>query len=215
MLHHRFAHGERFAGLLAFGLQRGNVGRRRRRRASRFSRTHLPRSTGEVRVAYDVRVRMLPWPSRPPRGLPVGNVYAPELAALDVGDSVVLGQPLIQKGVVRRQQIQHAAILAQDAVQEQLGFALEGRRADRRRSRGTESRSGCFDSDVAQVTATARRSWSPAIRSADRPACAGPAFQNRGVLQLAGGRRVQQLVVRDAAPRKNDRRDASSRSLMR
>ena len=38
--------------------------------ASRFSSTHLPRSTGEVRVAYEVSVRMLPWPSRPPRGLP-------------------------------------------------------------------------------------------------------------------------------------------------
>ena len=41
---------------------------------SRFSSTHLPRSTGDVRVAYDVSVRMLPWPSRPPRGLPSGNV---------------------------------------------------------------------------------------------------------------------------------------------
>ena len=41
---------------------------------SRFSRTHLPRTTGDVRVAYEVSVRMLPWPSRPPRGLPAGNV---------------------------------------------------------------------------------------------------------------------------------------------
>ena len=32
----------------------------------RLSRTHLPRSTGEVRVACEVTVRMLPWPSRPP-----------------------------------------------------------------------------------------------------------------------------------------------------
>src|SRR5204863_24897 len=40
----------------------------------RFSSTHLPRTTGDVRVAYDVSVRMLPWPSRPPRGLPGGNV---------------------------------------------------------------------------------------------------------------------------------------------
>src|SRR6266853_2804567 len=33
---------------------------------NRFSSTHLPRTTGDVRVAYDVSVRMLPWPSRPP-----------------------------------------------------------------------------------------------------------------------------------------------------
>ena len=48
---------------------------------SRFSSTHLPRSTGEVRVAYDVIVRMLPWPSRPPRTLPVRQRDAAEVAA--------------------------------------------------------------------------------------------------------------------------------------
>ena len=41
---------------------------------SRFSSTHLPRSTGDVRVEYDVIVSTLPWPSRPPRGLPAGSV---------------------------------------------------------------------------------------------------------------------------------------------
>ena len=35
----------------------------------RTSITHLPRSTGEVRPAWEVRVRMLPWPSSPRRGL--------------------------------------------------------------------------------------------------------------------------------------------------
>src|SRR3989441_12673605 len=34
---------------------------------SRFSRTHLPRSTTEVRFAYEVTVRILPWPSSPSR----------------------------------------------------------------------------------------------------------------------------------------------------
>ena len=40
---------------------------------NRFSSTHLPRSTGDVRVEYDVIVRTLPCPSRPPRGLPAGS----------------------------------------------------------------------------------------------------------------------------------------------
>ena len=31
------------------------------------SRIHLPRCTGDVRSAYDVSVRMLPWPNRPRR----------------------------------------------------------------------------------------------------------------------------------------------------
>ena len=34
-----------------------------------FSRIHLPRSTGEVRLAYDVTVSTLPWPRIPPRTL--------------------------------------------------------------------------------------------------------------------------------------------------
>ena len=36
---------------------------------SRFARIHFPRSTGEVRVAYEVTVRTLPCPSTPARGL--------------------------------------------------------------------------------------------------------------------------------------------------
>ena len=32
-----------------------------------FSSNHLPRVTGEVRVGYDVTVRILPCPSSPPR----------------------------------------------------------------------------------------------------------------------------------------------------
>src|SRR5690242_20958797 len=42
---------------------------------SRFSRTYFPRSTGEVRVEYEVSSRIPPCPSNPPRGLSFGNVY--------------------------------------------------------------------------------------------------------------------------------------------
>src|SRR5689334_21913398 len=34
---------------------------------STFSRIHFPRSTGEVRLGYDVTVSTLPWPSSPRR----------------------------------------------------------------------------------------------------------------------------------------------------
>ena len=37
----------------------------------RFSSTHLPRSTTEVRVEYDDTVSTLPCVSTPPRGVPV------------------------------------------------------------------------------------------------------------------------------------------------
>jgi hypothetical protein len=37
------------------------------------STTHAPRTTGEVRFATEVAVRMLPWPSMPRRGLSAGR----------------------------------------------------------------------------------------------------------------------------------------------
>ena len=38
-----------------------------------FSRIHLPRLTGEVRVGLDVAVRMLACVSTPPRGVPASE----------------------------------------------------------------------------------------------------------------------------------------------
>ena len=56
---------------------------------SRFSRIHLPRCTTEVRLGYEVTVRMLPWPSNPPR---FGSVerHPAELRAVDIRNAVVL-----------------------------------------------------------------------------------------------------------------------------
>ena len=41
---------------------------------NKFSSTHFPRTTAEVRFAYDVIVSTLPCASKPPRGLPSGSV---------------------------------------------------------------------------------------------------------------------------------------------
>ena len=84
----------------------------------------MPRTTGEVRSGYEVTVRMLPWPSSP-RRLLSGPGDAPEVAALDVPDPVMDGQPLVQERVVGAQQIERAAILADDAFEEQLRLAAE------------------------------------------------------------------------------------------
>ena len=43
--------------------------------ASRLSSTHLPRFTGEVRVGFEVSVRMLPWVSTPWRGVPASETF--------------------------------------------------------------------------------------------------------------------------------------------
>src|SRR2546423_1889203 len=47
-------------------------------------------------------------------------------AAKDVRDAVVLRQSLVDEGVVRAHELGDAAVLAQDALHEQLGLAAEG-----------------------------------------------------------------------------------------
>ena len=101
----------------------------------------MPRATGDVRAAFDVTVSSAPLPSSPRRMSRSGRQrHAAELRAVDVRDAVVLGQPLVDERVIRRQQIEDAAIFVDDAVEEQLDLALERRRAGCRRSRETDSR---------------------------------------------------------------------------
>ena len=90
-----------------------------------FSRTHLPRATGDVLVATDVTSRILPWPSNPRRESS-GSCHPAKAAAIDVRDAVVLCQPFVDKGVVGIQQIDHAAVFADDAVEEHFRFPPEG-----------------------------------------------------------------------------------------
>ncbi len=91
-------------------------------RSSRLSSTHLPRSTGDVRVAYDDTVSTLPCVSTPPRGVPVRSTCR-NSGPTTFGDPVVPRQPLVEERVASVDEIEHAAILADDMVDEQLGFA--------------------------------------------------------------------------------------------
>ena len=81
--------------------------------------------TGDVRFGAEVTVRMLPWPSSPLRASLV-TAHAPEVAAVHVRDAVVPREPLVDERVVGVHQVEHAAVLAHDAAEEQLGLALEG-----------------------------------------------------------------------------------------
>ncbi len=92
---------------------------------SRLSSTHLPRTTGEVRSVCDVTISTAPFPSSP-LALLVGEHHAPEVAAVDVRNAVVLREPLVQERVVGRHQVEDVAIFADDAREEERGLALEG-----------------------------------------------------------------------------------------
>ena len=52
--------------------------------------------------------------------------HAAESASVDAGNSVVLRQAFVQERVVRPDEREHAAILAQHAVEEELGLLPEG-----------------------------------------------------------------------------------------
>ena len=85
---------------------------------------HFPRDNGRraVRIRRDRQDAAVPQDA-PPRL--VGDRNAPELAAVDERNLVMLGEALVDERVVGRQQIEHAAVLAHDALEQQLGFARE------------------------------------------------------------------------------------------
>ena len=90
-------------------------------------------------------MRMLPWRSRPPRSLSGVERDAAEAAAVDVRDAVVLGEPLVEERVVGAQQVEHAAVFAQDALE---NSSVSRRNAWRRLSSksGKSRRSGVIES---------------------------------------------------------------------
>ena len=94
---------------------------RRRRRGARPSPT-CPAAPATCDPRPTSSVRMLPWPSRPRRESS-GICTRRKLVAGDVRKAVVLGEPLVDERVVGVDQVEHAAILAHDAVEEQLRLA--------------------------------------------------------------------------------------------
>ena len=81
--------------------------------------------TGEVRFGYEVAIRIEPCPSSPPRGLSAGSVTRLNRSPRTPANAVVPGQALVQERVVGVEQIDDAAILAHDALEEQLRLLLE------------------------------------------------------------------------------------------
>ena len=55
----------------------------------------------------------------------IGELHAPEVAAVHIGNAIVTRQLFVQERVVGRQQIDDAAILSQLTVEEQLDFLHE------------------------------------------------------------------------------------------
>ncbi len=125
----------------------------------------------------------------------------------------MLGETLIDEGVIRRQQIIDAAVLLDDAGEEQLDFALEA-------SRSVLSKSGkmftagsvaamprMFNHWPVKFCTSACERGSAIMRST----CCLSTFGSCSLLAEAS---VINSLSGMLLHRKNDRRDASSRSLM-
>ena len=74
---------------------------------------------------YEVTIRM-PRLAEQTAAAVVGQRHAAEVVAVDIRDAVVPRQPLVEERVVGGEQVDDAAVVADLAVDEELGLALHG-----------------------------------------------------------------------------------------
>jgi hypothetical protein len=133
----------------------------------------LPRITGEVRQRHP-----------------------PEMAAVDMGNAVMPRQTLVQEGVVGVEQIEQAAVVADDAAEQHLRFALERRAQVVVEVPGF----GLKRVEVAQEQPLSGEVLDQGVGLRIRDHPAHLLLEHGRILQPAGDREIQQFVVGDAAP---------------
>ena len=140
--------------------------------------------------------------------------HAAELRSVDVGNPVVLREPLVDERVIGRQQIEDAAVFVNDAAEEQLDFAPESLRAACCRNPETGPRRARWPAmprtfshwPVKFSTNACERGR----RSSARPAAPAPPASCSVPCDASSISSSSGMLLH----RKNDRREASSRSLM-
>ncbi len=144
----------------------------------------------------------------------ISDGHAAEAVAHDVGDAVVLRQPLIDKGVIGGEKFRHGAVFAHHVIEEQLGFAAHGI-GERAVEIGEEEEIGIdaiqvlqvqpFDGEVARQGS---ERWSASMRLTCFSSVMGSCnlFSAASAMSCSSGGLLH---------KKNERREASSRSVMR
>ena len=184
------------ARLFAFR-QRRHVGRRRRRRrvqdvVQNPLAAHDRRGPRRLRRHHQDRAL-----AEQPLARIVGQRHATELASVHVRNAVVPGEPFVDERVVGRHQVEDVAVLAHDALEEELCLAPE-RQPQVVVEIGEHHRVRLMIREVPQVHG--RRSWPRSVPTSDRPACGEPGARARPGPSTGSSRRFEQLVVGDAAP---------------
>jgi len=113
----------------------------------------------------------------------------------------VPGKALVEECVVAIQQIEHTAVITQDALKKQFGLAADGVTQIVVKF-GEHIRVGRHLGEIAQLQPLAREVLDQGVRTRIVEHAAHLAFENLGRLQLAGIGQVEQFVVWNAAPEK-------------
>ena len=124
-----------------------------------------------------------------------------EPVAVNAGNAVVLGQSLVDEGVVSAKQVDDTAIVPHDALDEQLRLSCEGR-PESLVERREGDRVRCHVRNVAEQEPLPDEVIDQRRRPAVSQHPTHLLLEDRGVLQFAPPREVEQLVVRDTAPQK-------------
>ena len=131
--------------------------------------------------------------------LRAGEIDAAELGPGDARDAVVPRQPLVDEGVRAVEEVEDAAVLADDVLEEQLGLAAhrDAQVVVERRELVPVARRAIRARGTA---ATGRRTPRQRRAPSGPAACGAPAPRARRLAQLPLVRRAHQLVVRHARP---------------
>ena len=155
---------------------------------------------GDVRVGYDVTASTLAFPKQAPAVL-VGQRHAAEMASVHTRNAVVARELLVDKRVVRREQLGDAAIRLQLIVEKQLRLSHECRSQVVVEPREPRVRIGRQQPDVARLQPLAEEVVDQrSARARIGEHASHLLIEHAGLAQLARDREVEQLVVRNAAP---------------
>ena len=125
--------------------------------------------------------------------------HAAEVRTVNVRDAVVPGEPLVHERVVRIQEVEHRSILAHDALEEHLRFALETL-AQVVVEVGEHRDIGVGVLQIAKIEPLVREVGDERARFRIGEHAARLLLEHGGLVQLAIDRQLQQLIVRDRRP---------------
>jgi hypothetical protein len=116
-----------------------------------------------------------------------------------VSNAVVLGQPLVEERVIRAQKVEHAAILAQDAVDEELCLAAK-RLPEVFVEIREQAHVGSHRVEIPQMQPLRREVVHQRARAAVGEHATDLPLQDCRLAQPSGAGQIEQLIVGNAAP---------------